>query len=154
MSPPLMAASPLAAPLLCPSGIGKDKRFQLPRSSLAVPSTTPAPSRVSYARRVLAKAAICTATLNARCAAEQTQTVDRKSSTITIAPTKGKEKSPKLDDGGTGGPPLFGGGGWGGGGGGGNSSSGGFFFFSFLIAMGYLKDLEGEGQYSDSRRYD
>ncbi|XP_076926300.1 uncharacterized protein LOC143589424 [Bidens hawaiensis] len=45
---------------------------------------------------------ICAAALNARMGAEQTQTVTRQSSTITIAPVQGKEKSPDLDDGGPG----------------------------------------------------
>ncbi|KAG1364298.1 putative Vacuolar protein sorting-associated protein 32 [Cocos nucifera] len=56
---------------------------------------------------------------SARGAAEQTQTVTRQSSTITIAPIQGKEKSPELDDGGTGFPPRDDDDGGGGGGGGG-----------------------------------
>ncbi|KAF8097660.1 hypothetical protein N665_0284s0026 [Sinapis alba] len=83
------------------------------------------------------------AALNAKCSQGQTQTVTRESPTITQAPTHGKEKSPKLDDGGSGFPPRHDGGG-GGGGGGGESFSGGFFLFGFLMFMGYLKDLEGE----------
>ncbi|KAF8092834.1 hypothetical protein N665_0400s0033 [Sinapis alba] len=85
----------------------------------------------------------CNAALNAKCSQGQTQTVTRESPTITQAPTHGKEKSPKLDDGGSGFPPRDDGGG-GGGGGGGESFSGGFFLFGFLMFMGYLKDLEGE----------
>lgn len=46
---------------------------------------------------------ICFAALNARCAAEQTQTVTREAPTITVLP--GKEKSPQLDDGDSGFPP-------------------------------------------------
>lgn len=55
----------------------------------------------------------------------------------------GKEKPPKLDDGGTGLPPRNDGGG-GGGGGGGHKWSGGFYFFAFLVFLDYLKDLESE----------
>ncbi|ESQ33820.1 hypothetical protein EUTSA_v10008915mg [Eutrema salsugineum] len=89
----------------------------------------------------------CNAALNAKCSQGQTQTVKRESRTITQAPTHGKDKSPKLDDGGSGFPPRDDGGG-GGGGGGGGSSSGGFFLFGFLMFMGYLKDLEGEHENS------
>ncbi|CAL9216803.1 unnamed protein product [Arabidopsis halleri] len=85
----------------------------------------------------------CNSALNSKCSQGQTQTVTRQSPTITQVPTHGKEKSPKLDDGGNGFPPRDDGGG-GGGGGGGGSSSGGFFLFGFLLFMGYLKDLEGE----------
>ncbi|CAK9148891.1 unnamed protein product [Ilex paraguariensis] len=94
---------------------------------------------------------ICAAALNARCGAEQTQTVTRQSSTITVAPIQGKEKSPELDDGGTGFPPRDDDGG-GGGGGGGGGWSGGFFFFGFLAFLGFLKDQESEGPYRDERR--
>ncbi|KAI5654503.1 hypothetical protein M9H77_31690 [Catharanthus roseus] len=93
---------------------------------------------------------ICAAALNARCGAEQTQTVTRESSTITVAP--GKEKSPELDDGGTGFPPGDGDGGGGGGGGGGGNWSGGFFLFGFLALLGFLNDQESEGRYRDDRR--
>ncbi|CAL5392429.1 unnamed protein product [Camellia sinensis] len=95
---------------------------------------------------------ICAAALNATCAAEQTQTVTRQSSTITVAPIQGKEKSPELDDGGTGFPPRDDGDGGGGGGGGGGGWTGGFFFFGFLAFLGFLKDQESEGPYQDSRR--
>ncbi|CAK9163495.1 unnamed protein product [Ilex paraguariensis] len=116
---------------------------------------------------------ICAAALNARCGAEQTQTVTRQSSTITVAPIQGalfllllltrvtslvlrlksvgKEKSPELDDGGTGFPPRDDDGG-GGGGGGGGGWSGGFFFFGFLAFLGFLKDQESEGPYRDERK--
>ncbi|CAN8303868.1 unnamed protein product [Cochlearia groenlandica] len=90
---------------------------------------------------------VCNAALNAKCSQGQTQTVTRQSPTITQVPTHGKEKSPKLDDGGNGFPPRDDGGG-GGGGGGGMDSSGGFFLFGFLLFMGYLKDLEGEQEKS------
>ncbi|EPS72424.1 hypothetical protein M569_02346, partial [Genlisea aurea] len=83
--------------------------------------------------------------LNARCGAEQTQTVTRQSSTITVAPVQGKEKSPELDDGGAGFPPRDDGDGGGGGGGGGGHWSGGFFFFGFLAFLGFLKDRESGG---------
>ncbi|CAK9145075.1 unnamed protein product [Ilex paraguariensis] len=89
---------------------------------------------------------------NARCGAEQTQTVTRQSSTITVAPIQGKEKSPELDDGGTGFPPRDDDGGGGGGGGGGGHWSGGFFFFGFLAFLGFLKDQESEGPYRDDKR--
>ncbi|XP_010324516.2 protein YELLOW LEAF 1, choloroplastic-like isoform X2 [Solanum lycopersicum] len=95
---------------------------------------------------------ICAAALNARCAEGQTQTVTRESSTITVAPVQGKEKSPDLDDGGTGFPPRDDDGGGGGGGGGGGHWKGGFFFFGFLAFLGLLKDQEEEGPYRDQRR--
>nr|XP_019070855.1 uncharacterized protein LOC101257880 isoform X1 [Solanum lycopersicum] len=91
---------------------------------------------------------ICAAALNARCAEGQTQTVTRESSTITVAPVQGKEKSPDLDDGGTGFPPRDDDGG----GGGGGHWKGGFFFFGFLAFLGLLKDQEEEGPYRDQRR--
>ncbi|CAH9106368.1 unnamed protein product [Cuscuta epithymum] len=94
---------------------------------------------------------ICSAALNARCAEGQTQTVTRQSSTITVAPIQGKEKSPELDDGGAGLPPRDDDGDGGGGGGGGNWS-GGFFFFGFLALLGLLKDQESEGPYQEDRR--
>ncbi|XP_028771519.1 protein YELLOW LEAF 1, choloroplastic-like [Neltuma alba] len=93
---------------------------------------------------------ICAAALNARCGAEQTQTVTRQAPTMTHIP--GKEKSPQLDDGGTGFPPRDDGDGGGGGGGGGGNWSGGFFFFGFLAFLGFLKDRESEGSYRDNRR--
>ncbi|XP_073314998.1 uncharacterized protein [Primulina huaijiensis] len=94
---------------------------------------------------------------NATCAAQQTQTVTRRSSTITVAPFQWNEKSRKLDDGGIGFPPLDddgggvgdrGGGddddGGGGRGGGGGHWSGGFFLFAFLAFLSFLKDQESE----------
>ncbi|XP_022143520.1 uncharacterized protein LOC111013392 [Momordica charantia] len=92
----------------------------------------------------------CFAALNARCAAEQTQTVTREAPTITVLP--GKEKSPQLDDGDSGFPPRDDGDGGGGGGGGGGNWSGGFFFFGFLAFLGFLKDKESEGPYQNDRR--
>lgn len=92
---------------------------------------------------------ICFAALNARCAAEQTQTVTREAPTITVLP--GKEKSPQLDDGDSGFPPRDDGDGGGGGGGGGGNWSGGFFFFGFLAFLGFLKDKESEGPYQNDR---
>ncbi|CAA3032860.1 class E basic helix-loop-helix 22-like [Olea europaea subsp. europaea] len=102
--------------------------------------------------RVQLASITCSAALNATCAAEQTQTVTRQSSTITVAPIQGKEKSPELDDGGTGFPPRDDGDGGGGGGGGGGHWSGGFFFFGFLAFLGFLKDQESEGPYREERR--
>ncbi|XP_038905031.1 protein YELLOW LEAF 1, choloroplastic-like isoform X2 [Benincasa hispida] len=93
---------------------------------------------------------MCFAALNARCAAEQTQTVTREAPTITVLP--GKEKSPQLDDGDSGFPPRDDGDGGGGGGGGGGNWSGGFFFFGFLAFLGFLKDKESEGPYQNDRR--
>ncbi|KAL7088134.1 hypothetical protein ACP275_13G109800 [Erythranthe tilingii] len=106
----------------------------------------------THAYRVKHSSVICAAALNATCAAEQTQTVTRQSSTITVAPIQGKEKSPDLDDGGDGFPPRDDGDGGGGGGGGGGNWSGGFFFFGFLAFLGFLKDQESEGPYRDERR--
>ncbi|XP_022858205.1 uncharacterized protein LOC111379107 [Olea europaea var. sylvestris] len=102
--------------------------------------------------RVRVASMTCSAALNATCAAEQTQTVTRQSSTITVAPIQGKEKSPELDDGGAGFPPRNDGDGGGGGGGGGGHWSGGFFFFGFLAFLGFLKDQESEGPYRDESR--
>ncbi|KAL0407028.1 UNVERIFIED_CONTAM: hypothetical protein Slati_4016700 [Sesamum latifolium] len=88
---------------------------------------------ISSASRVNHASVICAAALNATCAAEQTQTVTRQSSTITVAPIQGKEKSPELDDGGSGFPPRDDGDGGGGGGGGGGHWSGGFFSLASLL---------------------
>lgn len=107
---------------------------------------------INYAIRPKQTSIICSATLNATCAEGQTQTVTRQSSTITVAPVQGKEKSPELDDGGTGFPPGDDGDGGGGGGGGGGNWSGGFFFFGFLAFLGFLKDQESDGPYRDERR--
>ncbi|XP_073033163.1 uncharacterized protein [Primulina eburnea] len=102
---------------------------------------------------------ICAVSLNATCAAQQTQTVTRQSSTVTIAPIQWNEKSRKLDDGGIGFPPLDddggvgdrGGGddddGGGGRGGDGGHWSGGFFLFAFLAFLSFLKDQESEEHY-------
>ncbi|KAG8365173.1 hypothetical protein BUALT_Bualt18G0076800 [Buddleja alternifolia] len=109
-------------------------------------------TNITCTSRVKRSSIICAAALNATCAAEQTQTVTRQSSTITVAPIQGKEKSPDLDDGGTGLPPRDDGDGGGGGGGGGGNWSGGFFFFGFLAFLGFLKDQESEGPYRDERR--
>ncbi|CDP07488.1 unnamed protein product [Coffea canephora] len=107
---------------------------------------------INHAIRTKQTSIICSAALNATCAEGQTQTVTRQSSTITVAPVQGKEKSPELDDGGTGFPPGDDGDGGGGGGGGGGNWSGGFFFFGFLAFLGFLKDQESEGPYRDERR--
>lgn len=107
---------------------------------------------INHAIRTKQASIICSAALNATCAEGQTQTVTRQSSTITVAPVQGKERSPELDDGGTGFPPGDDGDGGGGGGGGGGNWSGGFFFFGFLAFLGFLKDQESEGPYRDERR--
>ncbi|KAL8093381.1 uncharacterized protein LOC141692350 [Apium graveolens] len=103
---------------------------------------------ISLSNQRKSTSVICAAALNARCSAEQTQTVTRQSSTITVAPIQGKEKSPDLDDGGDGFPPRDDGDG-GGGGGGGGGWSGGFFFFGFLAFLGLLRDQESESPYKD-----
>ncbi|CAL5402613.1 unnamed protein product [Camellia sinensis] len=79
---------------------------------------------ITHAVEMRSASIICAAALNATCAAEQTQTVTRQSSTITVAPIQGKEKSPELDDGGSGFPPRDDGDGGGGGGGGGGGWTG------------------------------
>ncbi|KAI3496723.1 hypothetical protein L1887_39096 [Cichorium endivia] len=126
------------------SQLGKSevqKRGQIkPRPLSMQPVTFGKQTQIS---KLKSAAFICASALNARCGAEQTQTVTRQSSTITIAPVQGKEKSPDLDDGGTGFPPRDDDGG-GGGGGGGGGWSGGFFFFGFLAFLGFLKDQEKE----------
>ncbi|KAK1355376.1 protein YELLOW LEAF 1, choloroplastic-like [Heracleum sosnowskyi] len=103
---------------------------------------------ISLSNKRKSTSVTCAAALNARCSAEQTQTVTRQSSTITVAPIQGKEKSPDLDDGGDGFPPRDDGDG-GGGGGGGGGWSGGFFFFGFLAFLGLLRDQESESPYKD-----
>ncbi|WOL13583.1 hypothetical protein Cni_G22353 [Canna indica] len=105
---------------------------------------------ISFARQILPSAGLRVACWNTRCAAVQTQkqTLKSPSSTVTIAPPKGKEKPPKLDDGNSGFPPWHGGGG-GGGGGGSGSSSGGFFLFALLVFFDYLKELEGDESYDN-----
>ncbi|CAL9064316.1 unnamed protein product [Musa banksii] len=132
------------------------RRVQLPYSDLSLPCTKYQPFQHAQtklgARRLRSGALICAAALSARCAAEQTQTVTRQSSTITIAPIQGKEKSPELDDGGTGFPPRDDDGGGGGGGGGGGHWSGGFFFFGLLAFLGLMKDQESEGPYQNNKR--
>uniref|UniRef100_A0A2N9HAS2 Uncharacterized protein n=1 Tax=Fagus sylvatica TaxID=28930 RepID=A0A2N9HAS2_FAGSY len=84
--------------------------------------------------------------------AEQTQTVTQKSPTITHIP--GKEKSPRLDDGGSGFPPYDrrGGGGSGGGGDGGDIPSGGWVLFGFLGVLGFLKEKETQWLNRDDDR--
>ncbi|XP_026658517.2 protein YELLOW LEAF 1, choloroplastic-like isoform X2 [Phoenix dactylifera] len=129
------------------------QRLQFTKSGLAVPCTKCQPCQNRQTTQQLrSTVVVCAAALSARCAAEQTQTVTRQSSTITIAPIQGKEKSPELDDGGAGFPPRDDGDGGGGGGGGGHHWSGGFFFFGLLAFLGFLKDQESEGPYRDSRR--
>ncbi|XP_010943218.1 protein FERTILITY RESTORER RF2, mitochondrial [Elaeis guineensis] len=124
-----------------------NRRLQHTPYDLGLPATQSQPFQqkrtISFPRRLPSTARICAASLKASCAAAQTQTVQRQSSTISVNPIKGKEKLPKLDDGGTGFPPRNDGGG-GGGGGGGHKWSGGFYFFAFLVFLDYLKDLERE----------
>ncbi|PKU71029.1 protein YELLOW LEAF 1, choloroplastic-like [Dendrobium catenatum] len=132
-------------------------KLQLKRSRIAVPYAESQcfnhKQSLYYARRLRHGALICASALqNAKCAAEQTQTVQRQSTTISNAPIQNKEKSPELDDGGTGFPPRDDDGGGGGGGGGGPNWSGGFFFFGLLAFLGLLKDQESEGPYRDNNR--
>ncbi|WJX37401.1 hypothetical protein P8452_25167 [Trifolium repens] len=129
---------------------------KFPRGVLAVNNSRSfSCTQFPLGRRTRSQAAttICAAALNARCSAEQTQTITREAPTITHLP--GKEKSPQLDDGGSGFPPRDDDDGGGGGGGGGNWS-GGFFFFGFLAFLGFLKDKESDDDdgyaYSDNRR--
>lgn len=158
--PSLSANVSMVTPSMCSLGtteIWKGRGLQLAGHGLAVPCIQPRPLNVahtiSYDRKLPSRKLICSAALNARCAEGQTQTVTRQSTTITIAPTQGKEKSPELDDGGTGLPPRDDDdGGGGGGGGGGPNWGGGFFFFGFLAFLGLLKDQESEGPYRDDRR--
>ncbi|WOK95251.1 hypothetical protein Cni_G03958 [Canna indica] len=123
-----MSLSSATVPTLTTSANGfrgvPARSVQFSSSSLALPCTKCLPFQHTQtkleARRLRSRTLICAAALSARCAAEgQTQTVTRQSSTITIAPVQGKEKSPELDDGGTGFPPRDDDGGGGGGGGGG-----------------------------------
>ncbi|KAM5582727.1 hypothetical protein ABKV19_002919 [Rosa sericea] len=92
-------------------------------------------SPITGSRRTQSASVICASSLNARCGAEQTQTVTREAPTITHLP--GKEKSPLLDDGGTGFPPR---------------DDGGFAFFGFLLFLSFLKDKESEGSYRENRK--
>ncbi|KAI4351419.1 hypothetical protein L6164_005788 [Bauhinia variegata] len=87
---------------------------------------------------------------SAAVAAGQTQTLKRRSRTITITP--GKEKSPRLDDNGPGLPP-FDGGGRGDGGGGGDMGSGGLILLAILGILDVLKEVESEwrGKNNDGR---
>ncbi|XP_078437185.1 uncharacterized protein LOC144707813 [Wolffia australiana] len=159
----LAASSHVALPSLAlslrgsSSELNQGGRVGVTKLGLAFPKSLKSQSfhqiqSTSSAHRSRATLLICSAALNARCAAEQTQTVTRQSSTITIAPIQGKEKSPDLDDGGTGFPPRDDDDGGGGGGGGGGGWSGGFFFFGFLAFLGLLQDKEKEGDYRDQKR--
>ncbi|ONK68577.1 uncharacterized protein A4U43_C05F13520 [Asparagus officinalis] len=156
MMPSSSAITSAVTPSMCTLGnteIQKNRHLQLTRHGMAMPCIQPwVAHSSSCARRLPSRSLIRAAALNARCAEGQTQTVTRQSSTITIAPTQGKEKAPELDDGGTGLPPRDDDGGGGGGGGGGPNWSGGFFFFGFLAFLGLLKDQESEGPYRDNRR--
>ncbi|XAR56817.1 hypothetical protein NMG60_11037433 [Bertholletia excelsa] len=156
-----LAASTVASPVTIPSAKSESPCRRLTMSACTPLGfrplglqTQPLDKRTTLrcAVQMRSTSTICSAVLNATCAAEQTQTVTRQSSTITIAPMQGKEKSPELDDGGSGFPPRDDGDGGGGGGGGGGGWTGGFFFFGFLAFLGFLKDQEGEGPYQDARR--
>ncbi|KAL3692678.1 hypothetical protein R1sor_006329 [Riccia sorocarpa] len=86
-----------------------------------------------------------------RCSTEgqgQTQTIKNETILTNKAPLQSREKSPKLDDGGTGLPPRDGDGGGGGGGGGGGWSGGGFVFWALLLLVGFLRDRELDKPYS------
>ncbi|KAI3991505.1 hypothetical protein MKX01_006807 [Papaver californicum] len=148
-----MLSSTATLPMLTVSARKPQGRMDAQFDALNLrPGTFQSMKPIKLSTRMQARSLICAA-MNARCGAEQTQTVTRESSTITVAPVQGKEKSPDLDDGGTGLPPGDDGDGDGGGGGGGGWSSGGFFFFGFLAFLGLLKDKESEDPYqSDGRR--
>ncbi|KAL2635026.1 hypothetical protein R1flu_006505 [Riccia fluitans] len=86
-----------------------------------------------------------------RCSTEgqgQTQTIKNETILTNKAPLQSKEKSPKLDDGGSGLPPRDGDGGGGGGGGGGGWGGGGFVFWALLLFIGFLRDRELDKPYS------
>ncbi|KAG6557300.1 hypothetical protein Mapa_001228 [Marchantia paleacea] len=78
----------------------------------------------------------------------QTQTIKNETILTNKAPLQSKEKSPKLDDGGTGLPPRDGDGGGGGGGGGGGWGGGGFVFWALLLLIGFLRDRELDKPYT------
>ncbi|KAK1291809.1 hypothetical protein QJS10_CPB17g00466 [Acorus calamus] len=130
------------------------RSVQLPRSALNLPclkTRSIGQQNGLLARQVHLRTVTCSAALAARCSAEQTQTIERQSTTITVAPIQGK--SPELDDGGSGFPPRDDDDGGGGGGGGGGNWSGGFWFFGFLALLGLLKDKESEApSYRSDRR--
>ncbi|MCL7035252.1 hypothetical protein MKW94_007195 [Papaver nudicaule] len=147
-----MSTSTATLPMLAISSRRPQGRTEVKFDALNLrPGAFQSKKSIKLATKLQARSVICAA-LNARCGAEQTQTVTRESSTITVAPVQGKEKSPDLDDGGTGLPPGDDGDGGGGGGGGGGWSSGGFFFFGFLAFLGFLKDKESEDPYQSDRR--
>ncbi|CAN6231226.1 unnamed protein product [Urochloa humidicola] len=105
----------------------------------------PKVNRVSFERKVSAKATLRCLLQSVRCKATQTQSVQKKSSSATVQrDKKGKVQGPKLDDGSGGFPPFrFGkGGGGGGGGGGGSNYFGGFLLFSCVLLLDYLKEFE------------
>ncbi|KAK7279050.1 hypothetical protein RJT34_24093 [Clitoria ternatea] len=87
----------------------------------------------------------CVAALNTKCAvgASATQTVTRKSKSITISPDRAK--SPKLDDNGPGLPPRDDDGN-GGNGGGGGKFSGGLPLLGILGILDILKEIEVQWQ--------
>ncbi|PNY10630.1 embryo defective protein 1303 [Trifolium pratense] len=134
--------------------VNNSRSFKFPRGLVAVNSSRSFSStQFPLGRRTRSHEAtiICAAAFNAKCGAEQTQTVTQKAPTITHFPAK--EKSPQLDGGRSGFPPRNGDGG----GGGGGNWSGGFFFFGFLAFLGFLNDKESESEddgyaYSDNRR--
>ncbi|CAN6448336.1 unnamed protein product [Victoria cruziana] len=130
-------------------------KLQILGSGLALPIRPPSRVQhkvaIAHTHKVSSRNLRCGSALNARCATEQ-QTIQQQSAVITNAPVQGKEKSPELDDGGTGFPPRDDDDGGGGGGGGGGGWTGGFFFFGFLAFLGFLKDQESEGPYSNDRR--
>ncbi|KAL3637556.1 hypothetical protein CASFOL_018724 [Castilleja foliolosa] len=142
----------IASPVTLPHLVRSENQYFKIKNSIRSSQVGIKPLRQTCASRARHASLICAVALNATCAAEQTQTVTRQSSTITVAPIQGKEKSPDLDDGGAGFPPRDDGDGGGGGGGGGGHWSGGFFFFGFLAFLGLLKDQESEGPYRDERR--
>lgn len=155
MLPTLIASAPTVIPLLChPASliVRQERTLQASTVSLSSPGSQSKKFEglqiKSHPRRLPYKAGICAASLNARCAAEQTQTTTRQSTKSIVDPFQGT-KTPKLDDGSTGSPPIDRGGGGGGGGGSGLPSSGGPFFFGLLLFLSYFRDYEEEHAYQN-----
>ncbi|XP_020103678.1 uncharacterized protein LOC109720776 [Ananas comosus] len=146
---PSLATQGLTLPIfLIPARRYQGERLK-GRATSSLQAQQTLPTSVSFARKVPSKASICAGNMNFRCYATQTQTLERKSPTITksqYAPVKGKANGLKLEFGGGGPPPNDGSGGGGGGGGGGWGSSGGFLLFLFLMFLDYLKELDEKSQ--------
>ncbi|GFQ06382.1 hypothetical protein PHJA_002782200 [Phtheirospermum japonicum] len=141
----------IVSPITLPHVVRSENQYFKLKNTVRFSPVGLKPLRVTCASRARHASFICAAALNATCAAEQTQTVTRQSSTITVAPIQGKEKSPDLDDGGAGFPPRDDGDG-GGGGGGAGPLVGWVLLFRLSCFTRLLKDQESEGPYRDERR--